>query len=192
MAFPDYNAEFTFTLVPTPEVTKMMDDLFKIAQQSAMSYEDVAKIADLAQTLNERTAPTMSASSVWTEVTDPSPLKAGDHIKVTHGDSLLEVTLEEDVEGPDWDDEYEIHAAGLPNTNLYVPAEGSKFFIKEAQFAPLGRALEPGEVVEDRTGNQYAVNPFDSSRLIDQYAGYNNHRTPALNYLHNTDVRPVR
>ena len=188
MAFPDYNAEFTLTLVPTPEVTKMMDDLFKIAQQSAMSYEDVAKIADLAQTLNER-KPDMTT---WTEVTDPSTLKAGDHIKVTHGDSLLEVTLKADVEEPDWDDEYEIHAAGFPTTHLYVSAAGTKFYRQEPEFAPLGRALNPGEVVEDRTGNQYAVNPFDSSRLIDQYAGYNNHRTPALNYLHNTDVRPVR
>lgn len=134
----------------------------------------------------ERKAPTMAASSIWTEVTDLTTLKEGDHIKVTHDTTLLEITLGAPVEGPDEEGDYLINLAGLACSDVFVPAEGSKFFIKETPFAPLGRALNPGEVVEDRNGMRYILNPLNSNLVVHSAQGED-----VLGFAY-TEVRPVR
>lgn len=176
MVLPDYNTEFTFTLVPTPEAQEILDRHFGMMNQG--------DIRDMS--INERKAPTVAASSIWTEVTDLTTLKEGDRIKVTHDTTLLEITLGAPVEGPDEEGDYLINLAGLTCSDVFVPAEGSKFFIKEPEFAPLTRALEPGEVVEDRNGMRYILNPLNSNLVVHSAQGED-----VLGFAY-TEVRPVR
>lgn len=126
-------------------------------------------------------------STTWTEVTDPLTLRAGDRIKVTHKDDVFEVTLDACILELDYEDEYGVPVAGQPNTALYVPAEGTKFFIKEREFAPLDRALEPGEVVEDSMGRKYATNPLNPALIITDTMGL----TGPEEFVY-MSVRPVR
>ena len=124
-------------------------------------------------------------STTWTEVTDPTTLKAGDYIKVTHDTTLLEITLGAPVESPDDDGDYLLSLDDF-YSNVFIPAEGSKFFIKEPDFAPLGRALNPGEVVEDRNGMRYILNPLISNLVVHSAQGED-----VLGFAY-TEVRPVR